>query len=95
MQAPDWLPQYGGMSALALFGSLARGRSWRSQDGKLMWARVIPEAATAVCLSVAVMALGDWVHVDLKIVAAIAVFAGWLGPAAVGDMVLARIGVKS
>jgi hypothetical protein len=58
-------------------------------------ARVLPEVATAIGLSVGVMALGTYGHVDLKILAGLAVFAGWLGPAAVSDMVLAKLGTKA
>lgn len=94
MGIPDWLPPYGATAAAALFGSVARGKTWRGEDGKIQMGRVFPEIATALGLSIGVMALGEYGHVDLKILAGLAVFAGWLGPAAVSDMVLARIGAK-
>ena len=49
------------------------------------------EAATAVGLSMAVVGLGTIWLVDLKLLIGIAVFAGWLGPAAVSDLVLSRL----
>ena len=94
MTLPDWLPPYGATAIAALCGSVARGKTWRGEDGKFQMAKVIPEVATALGLSMGVMALGEYGHVDLKILAGLAVFAGWLGPAAVADMVLSRIGGK-
>lgn len=57
-------------------------------------ARFLTEAATAVGLSMAAVAVGEYFHVDLKILVGVAVFAGWLGPAAVGDLVLSRFSAK-
>ena len=91
MQAPDWLPPYGGTAVAAWVGCVARGRSWRDADGRLVVARFLTEAATAVGLSMAVVGLGTIWLVDLKLLIGIAVFAGWLGPAAVSDLVLARL----
>jgi hypothetical protein len=54
-------------------------------------ARVVTELATAVGLSMGIMALGESLHVDLKVLVGLAVFGGWLGPAAVSDMVLSRL----
>lgn len=91
MQAPDWLPGYGATALAAFIGSLARGRSWHGPDGRLVMARFLSEGATAMGLSMAVVALGEYAHIDLKILVGIAVFTGWLGPAAVGDLVLSRL----
>ncbi len=91
MALPDWLPDYGGTSFAALVGSLARGKSWLGVDGRLLKARVVTELATAVGLSMALVAAGEYFHVDLRVLLGLGVFAGWLGPAAVSDMVLARI----
>lgn len=89
-QVPEWVPQYGAMSFAALVGSVARGRSWQGSDGKLVMTRVVTELATALGLSMGMMALGEWLHWDVKVLVGLAVFAGWLGPAAVSDMVLSR-----
>ena len=94
MQVPDWLAPYGATAMAALLGSVARGKTWVGGDGRLMLVRVLPELATAVGLSIGVMAIGSYTHVDLKVLAGIAVFAGWLGPVAVSDMVLSKLGVK-
>lgn len=94
MNIPGWLPPYGATALAALCGSVARGKTWQDPGGRLLMSRVFPEAATALGLSVGVVALGSYANVDLKVLAGIAVFAGWLGPAAVSDMVLSRIGVK-
>lgn len=91
MQAPEWLPQYAATGAAALIGSLARGRSWRGPDGRVHVVLIVPELVTAIALSIGVMALGSYGHVDMKILAGLAVFAGWLGPAAVSDLVMAKI----
>lgn len=91
MEAPDWFPSYGATAFAALVGSLARGRAWRGADGRLVVARFLTEGATAVGLSMAVVAAGEYFHVDLKLLIGVAVFAGWLGPAAVSDMVLSRL----
>lgn len=90
MQAPDWLPEYSVMGFAALIGSVARGRSWQGPDGKLVMARAVTELATAVGLSMGVVGLGEWLHVDIKVLVGLAVFSGWLGPAAVSGMVLDR-----
>ena len=91
MQPPDWLPPYGATALAAFIGSLARGRSWHGPDGRLVMARFLTEACTALGLSMAVVAAGEYFHVDLKVLVGIAVFGGWLGPAAVGDLVLSRL----
>lgn len=91
MQAPDWLPEYGVMGFAALIGSVARGKSWTGGDGKVLVARVVTELATAVGLAMAVVSAGEYFHVDLKVLVGLAVFSGWLGPAAVSDMVLSRL----
>ena len=94
MTLPDWASGYGATAGAALVGSIARGRSWLGADGRFRMTRLLPEVATAVGLSFGIMAVGEWGHVDLKVLAGMAVFAGWLGPAAVADMALARFGTQ-
>lgn len=40
----------------------------------------------------AVVACGDYFHIDMRILIGLAVFSGWLGPAAVSDMVMSKFG---
>ncbi len=94
METPPWLPEYGAMAFAALVGSVARGRSWAGPDGRIAVARVAVELATAVGLSMAVVAGGDYFHIDMRILIGLAVFSGWLGPAAVSDMVMTKLGWK-
>lgn len=56
----------------------------------MLVARVVTELATAIGLSMGVLAVGEYFHVDLKALVGLAVFSGWLGPAAVSDMVLSK-----
>lgn len=92
MHTPDWLPDYGVTAFAALCGSVARGKAWTDPGGRLLVARVVTELATAVGLSMGVLAAGEYFHVDLKALIGLAVFSGWLGPAAVSDMVLSKFG---
>lgn len=92
MELPSWLPEYGAMSFAALVGSIARGRSWTGPDGKIAVARVVVELSTAVGLSMVVVSCGDYFHIDMRILVGLAVFSGWLGPAAVSDMVMSKLG---
>lgn len=80
------------MSFLAGVGSLMRAKQWKAADGRIDWGKFVTEGATAVGLGVGVIALGSWGHVEVPVLCGISVFAGWLGPAAVSEMVLARIG---
>lgn len=90
MATPDWLPDYGVTAFAALCGSVARGKSWTDLAGRVLMARVVTELATAVGLAMGVVAAGEYFHVDLKALIGLAVFSGWLGPAAVSDLVLSR-----
>ena len=82
-------------SLLAGVGSLMRYRQWLDPaTGKLAPAKMIAEGATAVGLGVGVIAVGSIWHVETPVLCGVSVFAGWLGPAAVGDLVLSRIGLK-
>ena len=94
MTVPDWLAPYGATAGAALVGSLMRGKSWILDDGRLDRARVITETSTAIGLSIAVMAVGYWKHVDEPVLLGLAVLAGWLTPSGVWDLVKSRIGVK-
>lgn len=94
MVLPDWVPQYGGMAALAGVGSVARGKQWFGQDGRFMWAKFLSEAATAIGLGVVIVAAGEYWHIDARVLSGLCVGAGWLGPAAVSELVLEKLGVK-
>jgi hypothetical protein len=94
MTLPDWLPTYGATAGAALVGSFMRGKSWVGEDGKFLKARIVTETSTAVGLSIAVMAIGYWKHVDEPVLLGIAVIAGWLTPSGVWDVVKSRIGSK-
>jgi len=95
MSVPSEVPQYAGMAALAGVGSLARGKQWMSPEGKFLWSKFITEAATAIGLAVAVIAAGHSWHIEPEVMAGLCVGAGWLGPATVSDLVLAKLGVKT
>ena len=87
MQTPEWLPEYGATAFAALVGSVARGKSWITADGKFHIARLVTELSTAVGFGMIVISAGDYFHVDLRVLIGIAVFGGWLGPAAAWDFV--------
>ena len=91
MQAPEWLPEYGAMAFAAFVGSVARGRNW-VDGGRFLIAKFVTEVCTAVGLSMAVVAVGEYFHVDMKILVGLAVFSGWLGPAAASDLVMSKLG---
>lgn len=90
---PDWVGEYAAVTASALFGGIANGSRWRDQSGAWQWSRVGIETATAVALSVGIMALGETTHLDLKILSGLGVLAGWLGPRAVSGLALKRLGL--
>lgn len=86
---PSWGMEYGGAALAAAVGSVARGRRWVDPtDGKFSFARFGAEAGTALALSFVVIAGMDYFHWDYRVALAIAVFCGWLGPAAVSDLAL-------
>lgn len=94
---PDWVSDYSAVSGAALAASVANGSRWRRADGTWDWHRLAPELATAVCLAMGIMAVGEYSHglVDLKVLVGLGVLAGWLGPQPVADFVVARFFPKS
>jgi hypothetical protein len=92
MVMPDWVAPYGGAAFAALIGSFMRGKSWVKPDGSLDRARIVTETTTAIGLSIAAMAVGYWKHVDYPVLLGLSVFAGWLTPSGVWDLVKARFG---
>lgn len=84
---PSWGMEYGGAALAAAMGSVARGRRWTDPaSGKFSFGRFVAEAGTALALSFVVIAGMDYFHWDYRVALAIAVFCGWLGPAAVADI---------
>lgn len=95
MDLPGWFPEYTGMSLLAGVGSLMRAKQWTDPvTRKVQWSKLVTEGATAIGLGVGVIALGASWHVETPVLCGISVFAGWLGPATVSELVLKKIGVK-
>lgn len=82
------------MGFAAGLGSVARGRNWVDAAGKFVLSKFMTEGATALGLAIGIVALGDKFALDMKLVAGLCVFAGWLGPAAVSDFVLKKFGVN-
>lgn len=91
---PPWISDYGAVSFAALFGSLANGSRWKNETGQFERARILTETATAVALSIGIMAAGEYSHgiLDLKILAGLGVIGGWLGPKPVADYALRKFG---
>ena len=82
------------MSFLAGVGSLMRAKQWRDPATHgMQWGKFLTEGATAVGLGVCVISMGQYWHVEPSVLAGISVFAGWLGPATVSDLVLKKVGI--
>lgn len=95
MAVPGWLPEYSALASSAAVGSLMRGRAWFDRSTGRFSAQVfIAELATAVGLAIAIGAFGEWQHWDLRLTAAIAVGAGWLGPLAASKLMASKLGIK-
>lgn len=90
MVMPDWLRDYGAVSVAALAGSVTNGGRWVDVNGNFSRARAVTELATAVSMSVGLMAVGEYTHVDLKVLCGLGVLGGWLGPKTVADWVLKK-----
>lgn len=90
MALPDWVSDYGAVSGAALAASVANGSRWKGLDGKYQWSRLVPEMATAVCLSIGIMAVGEYSHglIDIRVLVGLGVLSGWLGPQPVADWVV-------
>lgn len=90
MALPDWVSDYGAVSGAALAASVANGSRWKGTDGKYDMHRLVPELATAVCLAIGIMAVGEYSHglIDIKVLVGLGVLAGWLGPQPVADWVV-------
>lgn len=65
-----------------------------SPEGKFLWSKFITEAATAIGIAAVIIGIGTWTHVDPRVLSAMCVGAGWLGPATVSELVLAKLGIK-
>jgi hypothetical protein len=78
----EWM-QYGWLSLVALFGSIARAGKWVDESGKFIPGRLVTEVATAVVLGVIAASFGAYMSYKPEIVGGIAGGLGLIGPAGV------------
>lgn len=97
MQTPDWLPEYGAVALATFFGSFANGPRWRDSSGRFSRAQFLTEGAAVVGLTIALVGMADYAQgiVDTKVLCAIGVMFGWLGPQPVAAWVLEKLGIRS
>lgn len=84
---------YIGYAGLAFAGSFMRASRWRDEaTGKIVWWRVLTEIPTAIAVGSIAVGIGEYYHLDPKIIGGICGLLGLLGPAffaSAGDTVLA------
>lgn len=74
--------QYGGFIGVSFAGSFLRANSWRDEaNGRIIWFRVFTEIPTAVAVGAVSVGIGDYYHLDTRIIGGICGLLGLLGPA--------------
>lgn len=82
---------YSAYIALAFAGSFLRASQWQDEHGKVMWFRVFTEIPTAVAVGAIAVGIGQYFHLEPKIIGGLCGVLGLLGPAffrAAGDSIL-------
>lgn len=89
------LRQYGAFAALAFAGSFMRANKWKDEvTGKIVWFRVITEMATAVAVGAVAVGIGEYYHLDQRVVGGLCGLLGLLGPAffaSAGEVILSIV----
>lgn len=87
------LRQYGAFAALAFAGSFLRANKWKDEaTGKIVWFRVITEIGTAIAVGSVAVGIGEYYHLDPRVVGGLCGLLGLLGPAffaSAGEVLLA------
>lgn len=86
------LKQYGSFAGLAFAGSFLRANKWKDEGSdKIVWFRVITEIGTAIAVGSVAVGIGEYYHLDLRVVGGLCGLLGLLGPAffaSAGDVLL-------
>lgn len=94
MSVPSPVPEYGWLTALALFGSIARAKQWQDLSGKLLVWKCVTEVSTALVLAAICVGAGSWWNVSEPVIAGMSALAGLVGPAAVVTFLTEKLGIK-
>jgi phage shock protein PspC (stress-responsive transcriptional regulator) len=90
--------QYGAFAGLAFAGSFLRASKWKDEGSdKIVWFRVITEIGTAIAVGAVAVGIGEYYHLDMRVVGGLCGLLGLLGPAffaSLGDVVLGIIKEK-
>lgn len=90
---PSGVWEYAGYFGVAFAGSFLRANKWRDEEkGNIVYFRVVAEIATAIAVGSIAVGVGEYFHLDRRIIGGICGALGLLGPAfftAAGDTVLA------
>lgn len=83
---------YAAFIGVAFAGSFLRANRWRDEDTKqIVWFRVFTEIPTAIAVGAVAVGIGQYYHLDSRIVGGICGLMGLLGPAfftSAGDALL-------
>lgn len=95
---PDGAVNYAEFLGVAFAGSFLRASKWRDDTtGNIIWFRVFTEIPTAVAIGAVAVGIGDYYHLDNRIIGGICGLLGLLGPAflsSLGDTIIAIIKAK-
>jgi hypothetical protein len=87
------LRQYGTFVGLAFAGSFLRANKWKDEaTNPVVWFRVVTEIATAIAVGSVAVGIGEYFHLDQRVIGGLCGLLGLLGPAffaSAGDAVLA------
>jgi len=90
--------QYGGYIGISFAGSFLRANQWRDDaTGQIIWFRVFTEIPTAIAVGAVAVGIGDYYHLDMRIIGGICGLLGLLGPAfftAAGTTILSILKAK-
>lgn len=90
--------EYGAYIGVAFAGSFLRASKWRDDaTGNIVWFRVFTEIPTAIAVGAVAVGIGEYYHLDNRIIGGICGLLGLLGPAffsSLGDAVISIIKAK-
>lgn len=90
--------EYSGYIGVAFAGSFLRASKWRDDvTGKIIWFRVMTEIPTAIAVGAVAVGIGEYYHLDNRIIGGICGLLGLLGPAffsSLGDAVISILKAK-
>lgn len=90
--------EYSSYISVAFAGSFLRASKWRDDvTGHIIWFRVLTEIPTAIAVGAVAVGIGEYYHLDSRIVGGICGLLGLLGPAfftSAGDAIISIIKAK-